>query len=278
MENLNTIPDTMPDDMISRLVPVFESFGIMLIQMEMEFSEQLDADRLSKAIHLSLDAEPKLGCRYVTHWRKPYWKRLGNYNGDILTITGSELEYETFRHTGIDAYTGPQLRACLLELDNASRLLIKVSRHVADADGVKDITALIASIYNSLGDNPDYRPKQSISVNDDMQRVLDSVPKEEYPRLRKQAKETRQDLHPKSGFHRLIFNNQSDDNYIYVTRVLDRDSVSNLSVYRRKYNATLNDLLLAAFFRAQTRAGNWNGKKQLCISRSGPGYRNTCIS
>ena len=35
MENINRIPDTIPDDMISRLVPVFESFGIMVIQMEM---------------------------------------------------------------------------------------------------------------------------------------------------------------------------------------------------------------------------------------------------
>lgn len=262
---MNSIPETMPDDMISRLIPVFESFGIMLIQMEMEFSNQLDMDRLSKAICLSLDAEPKLGCRYVSHWRKPYWKRLDRYNEDMLMVTRSELEYETFKCTGIDAYTGPQLKVCLLESDDISRLLIKVSRHIADADGVKDVTGLIASIYNSLGENPGYRPKQNISENDDMQRVLNTVPKEEYHRLRKQAKETRQDLHPKSGFHRLIFNNMSDKNYIYVTRVLDRDNVSNLSVYGKKYNATLNDLLLAAFFRAQTRAGNWDGKKQLCV-------------
>ena len=265
MENLNTVPDTMPDDVISRLIPVYETFGIMLIQMEMEFPQKLDTDRLSKAISLSLDAEPKLGYRYVTHWRKPYWKRMERHNGNILTIARSEREYEVFRHTGIDAYTGPQLRVCLLEPGDVSHLLIKVSHHVADADGVKDVTRLIASIYNSLGNNPDYSPKQNISLNDDIKKVLDTVPREEFPRLRRQNKETRRVMHTKNGIHRLIFNNKSDDNYTYVIRMLDRNHVSNLAVYGKENNATLNDLLLAAFFRAQTKVGNWDGKKQLCV-------------
>ena len=41
MENFNTIPDTMPVDAISRVIPVFESFSIWLYKWKWNFPNGL---------------------------------------------------------------------------------------------------------------------------------------------------------------------------------------------------------------------------------------------
>lgn len=45
------------------------------IQAVITFNQCLDADILEKAVRLSLDAEPVLGCRFVEDEKQPYWQR-----------------------------------------------------------------------------------------------------------------------------------------------------------------------------------------------------------
>ena len=40
-----------------------------------KFPGQLDARRLRRAVRLSVDAEPILGCRFIDAWHHPYWQR-----------------------------------------------------------------------------------------------------------------------------------------------------------------------------------------------------------
>jgi NRPS condensation-like uncharacterized protein len=52
----------------------------------------------------------------------------------------------------------------------------------------------------------------------------------------------------------------------FIHRLLPQDQVARLVAYGRKRNATLNDLLLAAFFRAMVATTGWNGRKQLRVT------------
>jgi len=59
------IPDRIPSNRSDNLIGAFDQLGEMMIQMQLEFNHVLDADRLARAMDLTLDAEPVLGCRYV---------------------------------------------------------------------------------------------------------------------------------------------------------------------------------------------------------------------
>jgi NRPS condensation-like uncharacterized protein len=48
------------------------------LQIVLEFDAKLDFDCLKKAVRLSLDSEPILGCYFVENEHHPYWERLEN--------------------------------------------------------------------------------------------------------------------------------------------------------------------------------------------------------
>ena len=124
---MNNIPNRIATQSLDRGMAALEHFCDPMIQLEMEFDGQLDAERLARAIDLSLDAEPVLGCRFVVHPRKPYWERLPKTNRDAFILTNDRQEYEVFKADSLDTYQGPQLKACLWQDSSSSCLLLKVS-------------------------------------------------------------------------------------------------------------------------------------------------------
>src|SRR4051812_19530394 len=54
------------------------------IQAIMRLDGRLDFEKLSKAVRLSIDAEPVFGCRFV-EGNPPYWKRVSNINESMLS-------------------------------------------------------------------------------------------------------------------------------------------------------------------------------------------------
>ena len=53
---------------------------------------------------------------------------------------------------------------------------------------------------------------------------------------------------------------------VFIHRVIPADRIARLSDYRKVYNATINDLMMAAFLRALAVVGNWDGQKQLMLN------------
>jgi len=85
----------------------------LMIQLELRFNERLDAERLRRAVSLSLDAEPIVGCRLVFHWYRSYFQRMGKDFWDAFSITEESTKFDAFRSELIDTYQGPQLKVCL---------------------------------------------------------------------------------------------------------------------------------------------------------------------
>jgi NRPS condensation-like uncharacterized protein len=56
------------------------------------------------------------------------------------------------------------------------------------------------------------------------------------------------------------------DSLSFICRFLTQDFVSRFVEYGRKHNATINDLLLAAFFRALVTTASWDGCRQLRVT------------
>ena len=266
MNSASTIPRRFPAQFFDGVAAFADRWVDMMFNLELVFDDRLDDQRVARAVDLSLDAEPILGCRFVPHWWKPYWERVDRTEFRSFQLATNENEYLEFRVKSVDAYSGPQLKACLWQASDGDHLILKVSHIVCDAGGAKDVARTVSSIYSSLAGEPDYIPQPNVKGSRGIKQVMRNVPRRRYPhlwlnyhRMNRAGK-----IHP--GTHILPFQDGPRDPLTFVVRHLPKDRVAELAEYGRRCDGTLNDIMLAAFFRALALVGEWDGKKQLRVS------------
>jgi NRPS condensation-like uncharacterized protein len=261
------IPSRFPAQLLDRVMFWGSMQGEMIIQLEMEFSEQLDAGKLAKAAELTLDAEPILGCRFVPHWRKPHWERMNSGSSNVFSEAKTEDEFESFKVASLDAYIGPQFLVCLWNYDNGARLLLKVSHYIADATGVKDVARIISSIYSRLSQDTSYHPEPNIHGSRSAWQVLKYIPKRRYVSLyfRFLPNDSQNNRAPERTLTLPLPEGQAES-LSFLNRSLPHIAVSNIVEYGKRNKATINDLLLAAFFRALASTARWDGHEELRVT------------
>lgn len=237
--------------------------GQFIIQMEMDFEGRLDLERLSRAHTLLLDAEPVLGCRLIVHPQLPYWERLSDAERNGFCQTNAREDYERFMFADLDSTVDPQVKACVWRRPEGDRLLLKVAHQAADAGGTKDIAALLADLYGRLGHDPQYQPEPNLHGSREADQILRRIPRYAYPQLLWNGlRKTIAGAVPKRTLT-LPLDIGPRAPWGYVVRHLLPDHVERLAQYGRARQATLNDLMVAAFYHALVQAGNWNGQSAL---------------
>ena len=242
------------------------AFGDLTIRLELEFDEGLDERRLEKAVDLTLDAEPVLGCRFVDDSYRPYFERLETGNRSAFLLANSAGEYGTFKSTPIDHRAGPQIRVCLWHSPEGDRLLLKVAHQVTDAAGVKDVVAILSGIYRYLSVDPAYRPSPNVREQRSLWRLLRHVRVLAYPRIFLNFAKSMMLMARPHTVHALSVPDGPREPLTYVTRLIPSDRVSALAEYGRSQNATLNDVFLAASLRSLLNTANWDGRSHLRLS------------
>jgi NRPS condensation-like uncharacterized protein len=256
----------LPLDPMDRPMVWLESTGQMMIQLELEFAGQIDADRLADAALLTLEHEPVLKCHLFHHWFRPSWQPVEVEKADLVLLATSQSDYEAFKEAGIDTYAGPQIRVCLWNQINGAHLLIKVAHHVADAAGVKDIARVMSFIYCELSKNPEFKPKPNLTRQENTAQLLCAVPKDKRRALRQQFHDYMKNVYKNHGTYKLPFGNGKTEHPIFIQYTFAKDNVELLARYGRENAATLNDLLISAFFRSQVKNGNWDAQHNLRIT------------
>lgn len=259
------IPDRIPSVFFDRLVLGMETSGAgkFVIQLEMDFPASLDAQRLENALDLMLDAEPVLGCRLVHDPKSPYWQRLSGSERKNFLFTANESDYLAFRNISLDYSKGPQLQACLFRNSQGDRLLLKVAHQVSDAGGVKDIAAKLSDIYNRLEKEPRYRPEPNLSGCRDFSQVMSHVPIRAYPVIFFNfLRQSWSNAFPVSTLHLQIPQGPTES-LTYVIRHIPAPRLEKIRQFGKARNATINDVLVAAHYRALVSEAGWDHKAML---------------
>jgi NRPS condensation-like uncharacterized protein len=125
------------------------------------FRGRIREDRMARAVRLSLDAEPVLGCRFVNRWWRPFWERLDDLDSrtlcDVIETGDVENELHRFLTSPADPCEGPQVLARILRAGNDT-LCVKLSHLASDAGGTKEYLYLLASLYRKLAGEPGFGP------------------------------------------------------------------------------------------------------------------------
>lgn len=238
------------------------NLGEMVIHVELIFQCHLDSERLAKAIELTLDAEPILGCRFVTDVSPIYWERVESSKRNAFIVVETEAEYEEFRLAPHDIAHSTAFKICLLRTLEGDRVLAKVAHEAADAGGAKKAMRILTDIYTRLNDNPRYIPMPNQGSRS-LWQVFREIPFKKYPGIFwTYVKMQCIDLWYRPVF-RLPMDFKRQDRPFYVLRHIPKEKLAQAVAKYKAMGATINDLLLTAFTRAVMIEGHWDGTTNL---------------
>lgn len=247
---MNAIPTRFPATGTDAAVSITRAVTQHRIGMRFSFEAgTLDTERLSHAVRLSLDAEPILGCSFETDEWRAYWSRLPALDDasyfSVADTTDPDAAMDSFQaHEITDA--GPQAQVALFRATDADHLGIKVSHVVADGQAAKQYAYLLADIYTRLGNDPSYTPTPNLAPRPRGTDVWDRLSAEQ----RRDAKKAKSWANPTWV---MPSKGSSGRGLTYRAASLGPEAFSAVKAYGQQRKATVNDMMLAAVFRACVR-------------------------
>jgi NRPS condensation-like uncharacterized protein len=246
LENKESQVVDYPAQVFDQVQLLFDLTGFNDHQLHcvLRFEAELDADILRKAVISSIEAVAILGTRYVDAGRRPRWVSLDRARfDDAFVVTRAETEFEEFVTSRIDETTGPQVRVCLLGTDHPA-VALNMNHMVSDAAAFKDYLYLLCRIYSAFTADPRYRPEPIVGDRS-LKRVLERFGMSaKLKSLLSQSTENN-----RSGDRRFPLSQGGEVQPFILTRTLGRESLALVRGYCATRGATLNDAVLAAYYR-----------------------------
>jgi NRPS condensation-like uncharacterized protein len=222
--------------------------GSMAVHCVLSLSGRLDEDRLARAVRLTLDAEPILGCRFVERWFRPYWCRFDDLDGlDICEMRASADSQADMRQF-FEAQPDLPVRVLLLRGDSDT-VCVKLDHHVGDGTALREYAYLLADIYNRLEDDPGYEPIPNLNGSRSLLQVASRFGPRDKWRILRRALKAHRKLR-RLGHWEYPLPGEGRREFDYVTWRLDDDRVRAILQYGFRHRATVSQVLLAALYTA----------------------------
>ncbi|RJO63269.1 MAG: hypothetical protein C4523_21125 [Myxococcales bacterium] len=264
---MKALENHRPLELADRMLLAWQDAGLgeMVIPIVLEFESPLDETRLVEALQRLFQAHPLLACRVARQSRQPWYEPAVEHARDAFTLTDSEEESRRFLQAPIRLDEEPQLRACLRRGDRRNRLILRVAHTLADAGGVKEIAYDLALIYRRLREDPSFRLPSDVHGSRSFGQALRRVPWTVWLRVfGLWLRSVRRGLIP-FATHTLQLPAGSRGPLEYLVVGLSRSRIEKLKAYGRARQATLNDIVVAALYRALQEEHPWDGKTGLRV-------------
>jgi len=214
---------------------------------------RLDAERIKRAVRLSLDAEPVLGCRFVEHWWRPYWERLPNLDEAeffrLVEPENPQQEVDRFILDNIDPTVGPQAWLGIVRAETDT-LVLRMNHEVGDGGATKELLAKILTFYYKLGEDPAFRPAPNLTGSRSMRQISRRLSFREKLRLIRRAFLDSKIRTRPPGNWAFPSRNAPPRGPHFSTRIIGPARFAALRTFCRRHGFSVNDVLVAAFSRA----------------------------
>ena len=202
-----------------------------------------DVAILEKAVIASIEAIPILGTRYVAGDR-PHWVGLDSSEwARSFLVARTEAELESALIARSDEERGPQVRVSLLATEPTA-LAVTMNHMIGDGAGFKSYLYFLCALYSRLAADPGYKP-QPLTGGRGIGRVLGRVSLGSKMR----ALFTQSGDLERSHDRPFPLGAGGPTRPFIATRKIDREQTAAFRDYGHARGATLNDLVLTAFYR-----------------------------
>lgn len=218
------------------------------IQSIITLNGKLDPEILRKAVRLTLDQEPIFGCRLIEN-EPPYWKRLSNIDDiqfcSFESTNNIERAVQNFYESPFSMDNDPMVKVHLISSNTHDILCLKINHTCCDGAGVKEYIDLLSDIYSVLEKGGTYDPKPSVRTRKDQDRLFNALGiKDPEAAWNSTLGEI-----PKMLWAFPWTQGKADVSTV-ATCNLPQGVVDVMSKYGKAHGASVNDILLAAFYRA----------------------------
>ncbi|WP_298667061.1 condensation protein, partial [uncultured Methanofollis sp.] len=199
------------------------------------FDGQVDEERLKEATLRLVAANPYLGCRFAERDGMPRWERIAEEEWDrafVVLPPGAAMP-----PAPLDVRQGPQLRVSLLREDGGDQVVVTCHHGFSDARGLMDLARDLFATYRGVA------PEPTGWYDRGADRVLARFSPEEIERAR-EAEE------PFVDRWRFPVEKTGRGTPHIAYRTLPPDSLRRTKAFGKKHGATVNDVMIAAFFLA----------------------------
>ena len=216
-------------------VSAVQQLGIVL-----EFDRHLDLAKLEEAVREVVRCQPILGCRWAKGRLWPHFEPIGARAAVIETVEADDVSAEAWRAVGeqLDPAAGPLGRVTLVRGGPEDALVVRLDHTAGDGQGAKRFATLLAQAYRTGSGGA----AVSGSARSGW-RLITAVGRRNAWR----AMRTRQAPRPTWG---MPVAGTGDGPCRFETRTIAPERFEQAREWGRQYGATVNDLLLAAFYRA----------------------------
>lgn len=223
------------------------------LQAVMKLDGRLDFERLSKAVRLSVDEEPVFGCRFVES-EPPYWKRLSNLDEirfcSLEWTDNPDAAVQRFLESTLDMDKDPMVKVRLIRSSHCDMLCIKVNHACCDGTGTKEYIQLLSNIYTEIvRNNGIFVPKPKKRGMTDQDRLFKELGINDLDAAWIPGSDI------STPTWTFPWKPASSTNTCVEVYRLDSGVFDRMTDYARGNGATINDLILTAYYRAMLEMG-----------------------
>jgi NRPS condensation-like uncharacterized protein len=210
-------------------------FADQQLCMILGLNGKIDEAVLARAVRLTLDLEPVLGCCFVENCGKPFWSRRSDLDHFELCKVSDGGSFNDFVNEAVRADVDPLVMVRVFREDGADIVCVKVNHSACDAGGLKQYVHLLSSVYSMLVAGEECSLKPNFGRRDQTQ-------------IFERVKPSKSALH---GFPTPTWAlpQEPDFERLHSFRVIPKTEFVAMKNYARRRKATITDVLLTAFYR-----------------------------
>ena len=251
----------------SRPAPAFDLFNVYFeriydptMHLVFAFDGELDEEILRTATRCLLESDPYLRSRFaegdgMPRWEEileAEWERAFVYDptGEDSTGKGEEDgggDVNAFPPTTppapLDVRRGPQIRVTLSRDAGGDRVAVTCHHGFCDAGGIRDLACTLFATYRNLQHDPDFRPAPTGWYDRSMNPVLERFTEEEM----QAARESEEPFVDRWRFPTVRMGRGMPR---IASRTLAPERLRRAKAFGKEHGATINDIMIAAFFLA----------------------------
>ncbi len=217
--------------------------------LALEFASRVDETLLARALRVLLDTEPPLGYRFAPDSPGLAWERVDLPDGGailpVVETSDIEADLHSFLASPFDECAGPQVRGLLLRAADRDVLALQVSHVAVDGRGAIETLYRMCEIHRALAEDAEWDPPfNSGSIRDFASAGVPGSLRDKIASVRTLATSLATGdwrLPPDSGIRGMD---------AYTLASVEPELLDAVRRAGRARGATVNDLLLTAFYRS----------------------------
>ncbi|QYZ79154.1 condensation protein [Methanofollis formosanus] len=236
--------------MSSQPAPAFDLFNVYFerlydptMHLLLAFDGEVDEAVLKKATLRLLGSNPYLRSRFAEEEEgMPCWEEIAEEEWErafVILPPGEHLRPPA----PLDVRRGPQVRVSLARQEDGDRIVVTCHHGFCDAKGIIDLARRLFEVYREIKEDPDFRPAPLGWYDRGTERVLAQFTAEE-------IKQARDEEEPFVDRWRFPIVRQGRGTPRIAHRTLSPDRLRQAKEFGRRHGATVNDIMIAAFFLA----------------------------